>query len=154
MSPDAQRLYVNVIGFFGDTNTYEMRVRSLGCEVSGPVTPDRIEIDDSLEESEFLQPELYRELTITPGDQDWIALDMCLFGDLLIDVFYQHAQGDINITLYDEAGFYLDSSNGSTGHEQIEYSSWLGQRLYIQIEGGDPTVENHYDLLFNTYGCF
>ncbi|MBN1515317.1 pre-peptidase C-terminal domain-containing protein, partial [Candidatus Sumerlaeota bacterium] len=86
-------------------------------------------------------------ITGTQLDDDWYAIT--LSGDALgisIQALFEHADGDINLTLYDEEGNIIGSAHSTTDNEYILCvdPSLAGQTVYVQVTGDDNG--NSYDL--------
>ncbi len=79
------------------------------------------------------------------SDDDWFKIDVTSgFQRVLVDCRFFHADGDIDITLYDASGNYLTSSNSITDDEFIDYTVSGAGTYYIKVYYDD--AGNTYDL--------
>ena len=63
----------------------------------GDLQPDRLEENDTRQTGELLTPNFYGNLTITPGDRDWILFDVCVKLAKVINEIYCNVTGTRNI---------------------------------------------------------
>ncbi|MCZ6688225.1 MAG: hypothetical protein O7H41_01275 [Planctomycetota bacterium] len=77
----------------------------------------------------------YYEIFVSPG-----ALNV------LVDVFFSHASGDIEVELYDAAGFFVDGSFTSSDDESIDVIVPAQGTYYIYVYEFPSGTGNTYDL--------
>ena len=145
---------LRVYGWSGATNTYDLEFTISDCAPPPPppLEPDRLEENDTRETGEFLSPNLYSNLTITDGDEDWILFDVCDGGTITIDLTFTHADGDLDATLYGPNNSFVGDSDSSSDNEQIIVNNATAGRYSLLVEGflGD---QNRYDLRFSIDNC-
>jgi hypothetical protein len=159
-SDDEQLVYTNAsagqyaieVFAYGTTeNTYDLEFSVTGCGADGDpgdqggIAPDRLEDNETRETAEILTPNLYSNLTITSGDNDWIGFDVCEGGDIEVEINFTDADGDLELELYDSVGVELDSSMTVTDNEAITYNNASAGRYYAYIFGY-LLAENTYSL--------
>jgi hypothetical protein len=151
-STPGERLYWRVYGFSGAQNSYDMSVNITGCGGEPSLAPDRLEENDTLATAEVLQPELYTNLTITEGDEDWVAVDVCAGGSLEVQLVHDSNLGDLELELFNDRRWLLDSSTDAGDLELVSISPNQAERLYARVYGflGDT---NSYDLTIRVLGC-
>ena len=146
----SQSVYINVFSFNSDEADYQLNISVTGC--IGGLAPDRLEENDTRETGELLAPNLYEDLTITNGDEDWILFDVCEGGNIDINLTFVDSIGDLDATLYDEAGLTEGTATSSGDDERIiVYNASAGRyalRVYGYLE-----ATNSYDLQFSVTDC-
>jgi hypothetical protein len=79
------------------------------------------------------------------ADEDWYRIDVDQGAQRVqVDCSFFHAEGDINIALYDSAGSLLAESNSVTDDEFIDYAISSGGKHYIRVHYGNAGTM--YDL--------
>ncbi|MFC1600719.1 pre-peptidase C-terminal domain-containing protein [Candidatus Sumerlaeota bacterium] len=87
--------------------------------------------------------------TIVQSDDDWYQITVPDGQELvIIDAFFDHAGGDINIELYDDNAFLIGSASSGDDNEHLEQVVAGGGTYYIRVTGGN--TGNDYDLVWNT----
>jgi len=81
------------------------------------------------------------------SDDEWYKISMSGANQLLIDLQFIHAEGDIDLALFDASGTELDASESSTDNEFIDITVPSAGTYYIKLyyayEG------NSYNLLWH-----
>ena len=85
-------------------------------------------------------------LTIHAGDEDWFAWTAPESGPATFDVLFEHAMGDIDVSLHRANGAVLESSNSSDDNERMVHNVVDGDVYLIRIVGRNGLVANRYDL--------
>ena len=69
-------------------------------------------------------------------------------GDIEISTFFAHAQGDIDMAVYDSAQNFVEDSTSVDNMEQITVAALAGETFYLKVYGfsGDTNI---YDLEIN-----
>jgi hypothetical protein len=81
------------------------------------------------------------------NDDDWYRIDFYENGGLYIDCQFSHAEGNIDIQLYDSNGTLLQQSTSNTDNESIYFSGDVpSQDFYIRVYGDNSG--NSYDLRY------
>ena len=145
----AQQVYVRVYSF-GDEADYQINITVTGCNAG--LEPDRLEDNDTRETGEVLTPNLYGDLTLTEGDEDWILFDVCEGGTVTVDLTFSDADGDIDMRLYDEAGVSRASAMSVDDNESITYTNAASGQYALRIYGYGNN-NNLYDLEFSVTDC-
>jgi len=78
-------------------------------------------------------------------DDDWYQIDVDPGSTLIqVDCRFTHAEGDIDISLYNPSGSFVAGSNSETDNEFISYSTSISGTFYILVHYGN--AGNTYDL--------
>ncbi|MAD60669.1 MAG: hypothetical protein CMH49_04020 [Myxococcales bacterium] len=152
-STTATDMYIKVYGFLGDSGSYSLTVNVNNCNdmPSDPLGDDSYEDNDVFQEASVLSLGNYSDLTLTSGDDDWYAIEVCEGGTLNVDVLFSHAQGDLNVWLYDSALLYLAGSSSSTDNESMTRTLFSAETLYVKVFSfGD---EADYSMNLGVTGC-
>ena len=144
-----QTVYINVFSF-SDEASYQLNVSITGCAEG--LEPDRLEENDTRETGEVLSPNLYGDLTITEGDEDWILFDVCEGGDITVDVTFDDDLGDLDATLYNESGLSVRTGSSSSDNETLSLTDAPAGRYALRIYGFLNST-NTYDLSFSVNNC-
>lgn len=88
----------------------------------------------------------YSDLQICPGDPDIFTVDIPAGHTLEIMVNFTHDQGNLDLSLHNEAGTMLDASTSSTDNEMLVVPAEASdQRYYVEI-AGVSSASNTYSL--------
>ncbi len=81
------------------------------------------------------------------NDDDWYAIDVgpSGFERVLVDLEFSHANGDIDLELYDASGTVLSGSYSTTDNESIDYTVANPGTYYLRVYPFSGS-ENTYDL--------
>jgi len=118
--------------------------------VHGPCVDDAMEDNDSRGSAGLLSPtSLIDGLISCPGDDDHFSLPLSV-GDILAAGFdFAHAEGDIDVQLFDEAGAVvadaLSASDGEAIGYQVTTAGRYTLRVFLAADYG-PAPGNEYDL--------
>jgi hypothetical protein len=134
--------YIQV--YYGNAgNTYDLRWDDL--------TEDTYEENDDLETAWYPGYNWERTwLSSFDGlgrqaDEDWYQIDVDPGSERIqVDCQFTHAEGDIDIELYDSTGTFLAKSNSASDDEFIDYAGSFGGTYYIRVYKGN--AGNIYDL--------
>ena len=152
---EAGRYSLNVFSYGETENTYELRFTITNCGAPGgddELEADRLENNNTQATGELLLPNLYSNLTITSGDEDWILFDVCEGGDIEVEINFSDIDGDLDMILYDEDGIEVIDSTSSSDDEIINYNNAIAGRYAIKIYGYLGS-ENRYNLTIRVFGC-
>ena len=84
------------------------------------------------------------------ADDDWYRIDVDPGAERIqVDCQFTHAEGDINIVLYDSGGTLLAESNSATDNELIDYAISSGGTYYVRVYSGN--AGNIYDLRWDDF---
>ncbi len=108
---------------------------------------DQFEENDDFESATALAPGGYPGLFLGSFDDDWYQVAVCEGGTITFDVRFTHADGDVDITAYDAAEFWLGASSSSTDDERLTYTNngAVAEQVYLRIYGFGG-AENRYTL--------
>ena len=145
----AETVYLKVLSYGAEAD-YQLNIEVSGC-IEG-LLPDRLEENDTRETGELLTPNLYSNLTITSGDEDWILFDVCEGGTINIDLTFSDEVGDIDANLYDEFGSSVASGYSFSDNESLVHRNAQAGRYALRVFAYSST-ENTYDLQFSITDC-
>ncbi|MBQ9816783.1 MAG: pre-peptidase C-terminal domain-containing protein [Proteobacteria bacterium] len=80
--------------------------------------------------------------TICPGDEDWFKVT--LTAPATIQLKLEHANGDLDLFVYDEKGDLKSSSATAQDTESVDISE--AGTYYLLVRGADSTISNTYTL--------
>ena len=112
--------------------------------------------DDSYEENDDLAtaPDmgsaalLETGLVACPSDEDWFAFDMYAGETLLVDTYFTHADGDVELQVADSTGAVVAGSYSSDDDESVSWPVAADETFYIVVylASDDVAPGNTYDL--------
>jgi hypothetical protein len=120
--------------------------------------------DDALEENDTCDVALpltngsWSNLFVSKVDADWYTVTVPEGGQLVWDVVFSHALGDIDIFLYDECGGnYLAVGGSASDNENITWDNTgtceVTYLLYLEHWSPDTNAEcNYYDMVITGAG--
>lgn len=87
-------------------------------------------------------------VTLYEGDVDRFAIDVFPGEELLVDALFDHASGNVDLELFDTAGFALDWSTSDTDDESLFYfnDTALTQELTVEVTLYDATPDTCQDV--------
>ena len=133
-------LYGDAGPFLG--NDYDM-------DISVTCGDDPFEDNDSAAGLAEIPPSYQPNLRLCPTDADWYGVYMETGDTLTVDLFFAHAEGDIDLTLYNPAGGWVASSGSSSDNEMASYTATTSGvhqvRVYLYADYGDY-LGNGYDM--------
>ena len=114
--------------------------------ISGCVD-DGYEDNDTCGAAREVTPGTYRNLQICSGDDDWFAVDLKAGDTLTVTIFFGHAQGDLDMRLYDtDCSTQRDYSGSGTDNEEVAYTAATDGIYNIKVYGY-LGAENSYDMV-------
>lgn len=79
------------------------------------------------------------------GDNDWYVIDVTPgFRHLLIDVLFNHTLGNIDVSIYDKHGSYIQGNFSMSDDEHLDYILPSPGIFYVLVYGDN--ARNEYDL--------
>ena len=89
-------------------------------------------------------------LSICPSDDDWYSIDLMTGDELVVDLFFTHADGDIDLELFeDPLASSVTFAISSDDNEQVTWTATADGPVYIHawlaVDLG-PSLGNFYDL--------
>ncbi len=122
--------FVRVFGPGGETNRY-----ALTLAVDCLPNDDRFEENDAQDAARPLEPGLYEGLVVLSDDDDWYTVDVCDGATLEVALGFWHEDGDLDVSVLDEAGDVVDSATSADDNEVLLLSD-LGAGTYaIRVYG-------------------
>lgn len=95
----------------------------------------------------------YTNLTITPNNPDWFQfyLPANLAASSSVGISFLNSQGDLDISLQDQYGNWINSStSGSSDTESIPLSGLTEGTYYAQVYGWNGATSPNYSVTLNT----
>lgn len=131
-------------------NTYSLSATILD-ELPVEECRDRFEPNNEPGVATAIEPGEYTELDLcgpTPDDDDWYAIELLAGDQLNVDIFFTHANGDIELRLRGPGidGPALDSSTSSTDNESVSALIAEDGTYFIQVEMFS-TANNTYSMV-------
>ena len=128
----------------GNSYDFELTLVPVECE------------DDALEDNDdelnplAISSGFFSSLASCPADEDWYVASLDAGGEILVDLFFDHQEGDIDAELIDPGGAVIATSSSTDDDEQL--GPWTvstsGDHLivvYLASDGGD-LPGNDYSL--------
>lgn len=100
----------------------------------GPVAGgDAFEPNDSRNNAAEVVIDATNNATIARGDVDFYAVSVPNGGTLNIDVGFRHAEGDIDVTVYNERGDKLGSGTSTDDNERVTIGHGTAARFIVEV---------------------
>ena len=81
------------------------------------------------------------------GDEDWYQIEITEgFENLVVDLQFSHAAGDLDINVYDADGNYVTGASSSTDNELIDTILPSSGTYYLQVQAYEDYTGSTYDL--------
>ena len=133
-------------------NEYDILIEVDGGATFGETceTDDRLEDNDDFESGAFLDPELYTRLLACPDDDDFFTVLLAMDETVTVTLDFPHAEGDIDLFLWDESELVVVSSLSVTDGEELTYTSdsFEFYRIQVVLLTDTGAVDgNSYDML-------
>ena len=133
--------YVRVYSYSGqDQNNYDMAIT-----YGAPCTDDQYEANNELDAATLLDAGTFQSLMLCPNDEDWYAFIVGPDSFFLAEITFIHADGDLDMYMYDEFGGQLDYSTTTTDDEIVGADTLPEGIYYLRVKGWQG-AENDYDL--------
>lgn len=107
-------------------------------------TDDALEENDDASQATQMVPGVL-SAQICPGDEDWFAINVNANQEITALLSFSHAEGDLDMGLYDSQGNELDSSASSSDDEEVTAIAASADTYYIVVIGYDGAMAG-YDL--------
>ena len=135
-----------VLRVFGATvDDSSLYTLSVALQQVTPVcSDDGFENNDDADHAVDLAPGEH-DAIICAGDDDWYALSLQAGDDLLLDLLFSDADGDLNMDLLGPAGQVLVSADSTDDNEQIHQVVAVGGIYKLRVFGVDSAA-NDYSL--------
>ena len=128
---------IKVSGYEGDQNSYSLNI-------SGP-GDDNFEENDSVQAAKTVTEGIYNDLRLTPDDQDNYKITLTSGQRLNILLEFKHAEGDIDLTVFDPDGENFAFAYSSTDDETIDKQA-TKSGTYTIIVDSIFTIDNIYSM--------
>jgi hypothetical protein len=156
-SDELVRLRVELVADSGSAagNSYVVDVGVMNLDVC---VPDVEEDNDTPAMAAILPGAGYfGPLTACDTDEDWFEFDLEAAQAVSIDLFFEHAEGDIDVELKDVLGNTLAVGDSTTDNELIQYGAVSPQTVRAVVTlVGDAGIApgNSYDFVLTTLETF
>ena len=129
-----------------DGNTYDIQVN-----VTGTCADDVFEDNDTQPTALLGSTPVYlSNLRICPLDLDWFSVPLLAGAEVQVDTFFDHAEGNISISLFDSEGGFLAASTTFDDDEKFVYevteTAFYGVLVILELPDTGVAVGNTYDL--------
>jgi len=120
---------------------------------------DSYEDNDSQGSPSAVTPGTFTGLRVCPTDEDWFQVLVLSGETITATATFDHAEGDIDLYLFDASATELDYSMSSADTETVTYDVTSPNNYYVQVELFSDTgidLGNDYDLeidVSSTSGC-
>jgi hypothetical protein len=143
--------YIRVT-LFSDTgaaagNDYDMAIDVAGVD---PCVDDGFEENDTRATAAPIDPGSYLDLWVCPTDtNDFYAVTLGAGDELSLDLFFTHAEGDIDVEVQTSAGTVVASGSSADDDESVTYTAAVAGTYYIRVylfADAGTTPGNVYDM--------
>ena len=115
----------------------------------GGCTDDAYEPNDNVAQAPLIADGTYNNLVICPGNEDWFKLQVGRNVRITIDVFFDQADGDLDLYLMEIGTRAVASSISQTDNEHLVYTTTEPATLYVRV-AGYQNASNAYTLRVQT----
>ena len=107
---------------------------------------DEFEDNDSTSTATSLTTGLQIAGIVCPDDQDWFGISVAVGEVISATMNFNHADGDIDMTLYDPAGIPVDSAISESDNEMITHTATQSGMYKLEVTGVS-LAKNRYSLV-------
>lgn len=150
---EAGTYYLKVNAKFAARNDYWVLTYLNGSGPVDPVCPDQLENNDTQAEAVAVTDGNYGLLVCgSPKDNDWFSMAMTSGETLNIDLGFVHANGNIDLFLFDDSGSTqtVAESRSTTDNESISFTSNRDQTVTWRVEAITNQAALPYDMTVST----
>ena len=117
-------------------------------EVPGDCEDDRFEDNDVRANPATVGPSEFPELVACPNDADFFAVDLNADDEIVIDLGFSQAGGNIDLRLYNPEGEAVAASASIDDDEHVAYTALLSGTFLIEVFYFHPSAElgNAYSM--------
>ena len=90
----------------------------------------------------------------SPSDEDWYQWRPLNRGDAKAELLFRHADGNIDLHVYDVTGSLLGSSTSTTDNESVIWPADPGQNYFVRVFGVRGATQEDYDLYLDMPGLW
>lgn len=109
----------------------------------GSACPDAFDGNVDRSRAAVVSAGTFGDLQVCGGGSDWFEVQAT--GEVTATVEFVHANGDLDVKLYDANGTAIDSSNTVSDKEVVQGADPTGGKVYIEVYGYNG-AENTYTL--------
>ena len=116
------------------------------CSDNSPGTPDDVyeQNDDSASATSTVAGTNYAGIL---WDDDWYRIDVTSgFERVVANLGFAHANGDIDLELYDESGNLIDTATSTNDNERIDTTVSTAGTYYLRVFSANAPTGNSYTL--------
>lgn len=118
--------------------------------LTAQATDDSYEENDTSSAAPSVEVPFY-DATLKCNDDDWFKVWVQKDEKVEVTINLINANGDLDLYLYDSAGYRLNFSESNSNTEMVSYGpSYTDQYYYIKVHGWN-SGKNSYDMSVNTY---
>jgi len=148
-----------VYGYNGATNPgYTLTIDAPSAATG--IAEDRFEQNDDLDHAHDFRrltgTQTYTGLTMDDSaneaaKEDWFVFETAAAGTgaNFVRISFAHAQGDLDLGLYDDGGSLIESSTSTTDGESVSLSGLAAGTYYVLVLGASGAVNPSYSLTIN-----
>jgi RHS repeat-associated protein len=150
VSLDSGSYFVRVLGFDTSSTVYDLQWDAVP-EDDGYEENDTLETAYDLTSLENIWLTDYENGPVVQIDEDWYRVEL-LPGETVLEVelAFSHADGDLDLVLYDEAGDFIANAISETDDERLEAGPLRPGTYYLQVYGYPDDTNSEYDLIWNS----
>ncbi len=112
------------------------------------IAPDTFEANDSFDNASILAPpedHSYTNLTIHASqNDDYFRVTASATGPLWFDLAFKHADGDIDMAVYDANRNLVGRSDSANDFENVRVDAIAGQYYYVRVFGYEGDTNRNY----------
>ena len=128
-----------------------------------PVAQNSTCPDDELEENDDPEalslhelPFYHERLRACPDDLDWYRFSLPSSPDVQIDAFFDHAEGDIQVSIFNDSGEFITGATSSNDNEKLALDNLTGGNyrvlVFLQTPDLGTAPGNTYTLQVTVLG--
>ncbi|MBR4985868.1 MAG: hypothetical protein IKY83_09025 [Proteobacteria bacterium] len=115
---------------------------SKSLQIGAACQNDGAEPNDNILQATAIVSGQAEKRVICPGDEDWFRIDDA--AGLKAELAFKHADGDLDLAVYDGAGTEVGRSE--TAHDWESVVLPASGTAYVRVKGADASVSNAYEL--------
>ena len=132
-----------------ETNNVERILINLNRD-DAPTSADTFEPNDTFAAASILAPpedHLYENLSLhQSGNNDYYRITASATGGLSVNIDFQHAQGDLELALYNANQTKLGESRTAKNTEKVTIDVTAGDIIYIRVWGYNGKTNPNYSM--------
>ena len=100
---------------------------------AAPCIQDGFEPNDNQGEASLVTPGSIVDLHACPSDDDWFAVGLTGGAQVDVSATFTHAEGNIDLELYNDSGALLADSLSSNDGEALGYTASVQETVYVRV---------------------